>query len=130
MQIAFPPVDEYLTVAEIAETLKVNPQTVRNWIDRNEPKGIRVGARRVRVRRRDFDAFIESGGSEHDQVEPPVPASEGLAAAVQAAQQAIEAGSESDLLDALRGLAAESARLADELSGRRPAGGAKDDDRR
>ena len=28
--------DEFLTVAEIAAVLKVNAQTVRNWIDRGE----------------------------------------------------------------------------------------------
>ena len=83
-------------MAEIAETLKVNQQTVRNWIDRGELKGVRVGtAPRPEFRRHDFDDFIESGGSEHDQVEPPVPAGEGLAAAVQVAQQAIESGSNS-----------------------------------
>jgi excisionase family DNA binding protein len=46
--------DEFLTVAEIAELLKVNPQTVRNWIDRGELPAVRVGARRVRVRRSDL----------------------------------------------------------------------------
>ena len=25
--------DEFLTVAEVAETLKLNQQTIRNWID-------------------------------------------------------------------------------------------------
>lgn len=25
--------DEFLTVAEVAEILRVNPQTIRNWID-------------------------------------------------------------------------------------------------
>lgn len=40
-----------LTVAEIAEWLKVNPQTVRNWIGRGELRAMRVGSRRVRVRR-------------------------------------------------------------------------------
>ena len=41
--------DEYLTVAEIAARLKVNPQTVRNWIARRELRAARVGARRVRI---------------------------------------------------------------------------------
>jgi hypothetical protein len=26
------PMDEFLTVAEVAKILKVNPQTIRNWI--------------------------------------------------------------------------------------------------
>jgi excisionase family DNA binding protein len=50
--------EEFLTVMEIAETLKLNPQTVRNWIDRGELPAVRVGSRRVRVRQTDFDAFL------------------------------------------------------------------------
>ena len=44
---------------EVAEILKVNPMTVRNWITREELPALRVGTRRVRVRvrRTDFDAF-------------------------------------------------------------------------
>jgi hypothetical protein len=37
-------VDEYLTVAGIAEARKVNPQTARNRIDRGELKGVRIAA--------------------------------------------------------------------------------------
>jgi excisionase family DNA binding protein len=56
--------DEFLTVMEIAEQLKVNQQTVRNWIDRGELVGVRVSSRRVRVRRSDLDRFIsESSGA-------------------------------------------------------------------
>jgi uncharacterized protein YjcR len=36
--------DDYLTVAEIAALLKVNPQTVRNWISRDELRAVRVSA--------------------------------------------------------------------------------------
>ena len=58
--------DELLTVAEVAETLKLNAQTVRNMIDRGELPAIRVGSRRVRVQRSDLDAFlarrVEEGG--------------------------------------------------------------------
>jgi excisionase family DNA binding protein len=53
--------DEFLTVDEIAGLLKVNQQTVRNWIDRGELSAVRVGARRVRVRTSDLDAFIAAG---------------------------------------------------------------------
>lgn len=52
--------DEFLTVAEVAEILKLNPQTVRNWIDRGELPALRIG-RRVRIRRAEFDRFIEQG---------------------------------------------------------------------
>jgi len=52
--------DEFLTVAEIARILKLNQQTVRNWIDQGTLPALRVG-RRVRVRRSDFDALVERG---------------------------------------------------------------------
>jgi excisionase family DNA binding protein len=54
--------DEFLTVAEIAEILKINQQTVRNWIDQGMLPALHVG-RRVRVRRADFDVFLEDGYS-------------------------------------------------------------------
>jgi excisionase family DNA binding protein len=53
-------VDEYLTVAEVAETLKLNQQTVRNWIDQGRLPALRLG-RRVRIRREDFRALTEEG---------------------------------------------------------------------
>ncbi|MGH2869067.1 MAG: helix-turn-helix domain-containing protein [Solirubrobacteraceae bacterium] len=52
--------EEFLTVAEIANVLKLNQQTVRNWIDAGELPAVRVG-RRVRVKRSDFDRFVEQG---------------------------------------------------------------------
>jgi hypothetical protein len=35
--------DEFLTVAEVAAILKLNQQTVRNWIDRGTPPALHVG---------------------------------------------------------------------------------------
>jgi excisionase family DNA binding protein len=52
--------DEFLTVAEIAGILKLNQQTVRNWIDHGTLPALHVG-RRVRVRRSDFEALLERG---------------------------------------------------------------------
>jgi excisionase family DNA binding protein len=60
-----PSADSLLTVDEIARILKLNPQTVRNWIDRGYLGAIRIG-RRVRVPRAEFDRLIEesyTGGS-------------------------------------------------------------------
>ena len=54
--------DSFLTVAEVAETLKLNQQTVRNWIDRGELPAVRVG-RRVRIKRADFDRLLDEGYS-------------------------------------------------------------------
>ncbi len=53
--------DTFLTVAEIADLLKLNQQTVRNWIDRGELAAVRLGARRVRVRQSELDRFIAAG---------------------------------------------------------------------
>ena len=46
-----------MTVAEVAATLKLNQQTVRNWIDQGSLPAVRVG-RRVRIRRSDFDRLL------------------------------------------------------------------------
>lgn len=62
--------DEFLTVAEIAETLKLNPQTIRNWIDQGDLPAVRVGKRRVRIKRTDLDAFIASGSSSEELEHP------------------------------------------------------------
>jgi excisionase family DNA binding protein len=47
-----------LTVAEVANRLKVNQQTVRNWLIRGELCEVRVGPRRVRIRESDLEAFL------------------------------------------------------------------------
>jgi excisionase family DNA binding protein len=56
--------ESYLTVAEVATTLKLNQQTVRNWIDAGTLPALRVG-RRVRIKRSDFERLLEQsyGGS-------------------------------------------------------------------
>jgi excisionase family DNA binding protein len=54
--------DAFLTVAEVAELLKLNQQTVRNWIDQGALPALRVG-RRVRIRRADLDRLLESGST-------------------------------------------------------------------
>ena len=45
-----------MTVAEVAAILKLNQQTIRNWIDAGKLPALRIG-RRVRIRRADFDAL-------------------------------------------------------------------------
>jgi excisionase family DNA binding protein len=60
--------DEFLTVADVAATLKLNQQTVRNWIDQGSLPAFRVG-RRVRIRRSDFQRILDesySGGPASD----------------------------------------------------------------
>ncbi len=54
--------DEFLTVAEIAELLKLNQQTLRNWIEQGQLPAVRIG-RRVRIRRSDFERLVQEGYS-------------------------------------------------------------------
>jgi excisionase family DNA binding protein len=63
------PEDEFLTVAEIATILKMNPQTIRNWIDAGSLPAFHVG-RRVRVRRADFEALLARGHMGPDRSGP------------------------------------------------------------
>ena len=51
------PEESFLTVAEVAEMLKLNQQTVRNWIDQGSLPALRVG-RRVRIKRSDFERVL------------------------------------------------------------------------
>jgi excisionase family DNA binding protein len=54
--------DSFLTVAEVAEMLKLNQQTVRNWIDQGSLPAVRVG-RRVRIKRSDLERVLSEGYS-------------------------------------------------------------------
>jgi excisionase family DNA binding protein len=54
--------DTFLTVQEVAELLKLNPQTVRNWIDQGSMPAVRMG-RRVRIKRSDFDRVVAENTS-------------------------------------------------------------------
>ncbi len=73
--------DTFLTVFEIAELLKVNQQTVRNWIDAGSLPAVRIGSRRVRVRASDLDRFIAAGtsGASDERPQGPDEAADGEA---------------------------------------------------
>lgn len=64
--------EEFLTVAEVAELLKLNQQTVRNWIDQGSLPALKVG-RRVRIRRSDLERVLADGamGGEKPSSEGP-----------------------------------------------------------
>jgi excisionase family DNA binding protein len=49
---------EFLTVGDVADSLRVHPQTVRAWIARGDLRAIRIG-RTVRVRQADFQAMLK-----------------------------------------------------------------------
>jgi excisionase family DNA binding protein len=54
--------ESYLTVADVAELLKLNQQTVRNWITDGSLPAVRVG-RRVRIKRSDIERVLAEGYS-------------------------------------------------------------------
>ena len=58
-----PDLDELLTAEQVAQILKVKPDTVRSWIQAGSLRASRPGngarpGRKYRVRRADLDAFI------------------------------------------------------------------------
>lgn len=50
--------------------LKLNQQTIRNWIDAGQLPCVRIGQRRVRIKRSDFDRLIEHGGAAESRQNP------------------------------------------------------------
>jgi len=54
--------ETYWTVAELAERLRLNQQTLRNWIDQGSLPAVRIG-RRVRVLNSDFQRLVVGGGA-------------------------------------------------------------------
>jgi excisionase family DNA binding protein len=54
--------DEFLTVAEVATILRLNEQTIRNWIDQGQLPAVRIG-RRIRITRADLQHVIDRGSS-------------------------------------------------------------------
>ena len=122
--------DDYLTVAEIAARLKVNPQTVRNWITRHELRAVRVGARRVRILREDLDSFLAATDatplrdpSENERA--AIQQTEQLAAALQNARAALAADRNTDLAIALYTLIAAAEPLLDTRASQEPPAAAK-----
>jgi excisionase family DNA binding protein len=61
--------ESFLTVAEVAALLKLNQQTVRNWIDQGSLPALKVG-RRVRIRRSDFERLLADSSLGAPSAEP------------------------------------------------------------
>lgn len=70
--------EEFLTVAEVAERLKITQQSVRNWVADGKLPALRVG-RRVRVLRSDFDRLIATSERRVGATPEPAPAANGEA---------------------------------------------------
>jgi len=51
--------DEYLTIREVRDLLKVSDRTVRRWIERGSLPALKIG-RSVRIRRADIDRPVEA----------------------------------------------------------------------
>src|ERR1022692_2924026 len=112
------PADELLTVQEVADQLRVNQQTVRNWITDGKLAAIRVGSRRVRIRRGDFDALLGKPrtGERRPEVDPDGERA-ALGQALDQARSAVDGGDDDDddLSTALRAVVQAAQRLADSL---------------
>jgi excisionase family DNA binding protein len=61
--------DPWLTVAETADELRVNPATVRLWVSKGTLPAKRAGRRKLLIRRSDLDRMLEV-----TKGEPPAPA--------------------------------------------------------
>lgn len=55
--------DRLLTVAQVAERLQANPETVRRWLRQGRLPGVQLGGDRLgwRVRESDIEAFVQGG---------------------------------------------------------------------
>lgn len=62
--------DPWLTLAEIADELRVNPATVRLWVSKKQLKASRAGVRKWIVRRSDLDRMLaETNASADDALD-------------------------------------------------------------
>ena len=48
----------YYTIEEIANMLKVNPESVRRWVRSGKMKAIKLGGKYIRVEATNLDDFI------------------------------------------------------------------------
>jgi excisionase family DNA binding protein len=60
--------DPWLTLAEIAAELRVNPATVRQWVSKGQLKASRAGVRKWIVRRSDLDHMLAETNSSADDI--------------------------------------------------------------
>jgi excisionase family DNA binding protein len=105
--------DEFLTVAQVAELLQLNPQTIYNMVDRGELPAVRVGSRRVRIRRADLEEFIAAGAERPK----PSPQRAGFDTALSVAAKALKRGDRAHTVEALRSLSEAALGLAAEIEG-------------
>jgi excisionase family DNA binding protein len=60
--------EEWLTIEEIAEELRVSEETVRRWIRTKQLKALSIG-RGYRIRRKDYEDFLHRRSTEIEDTE-------------------------------------------------------------
>ena len=64
------PDDPWLTLAEIAEELRMSPATIRSWISKGTLRAMRPGKRKLLVRRSELDRMLRGEDMDGPDVEP------------------------------------------------------------
>lgn len=67
------PDDPWLTLAEIAEELRMSPATIRSWISKGTLRAMRAGQRKWLVRRSELDRMLRGEDVEDAPSPPPDP---------------------------------------------------------
>jgi excisionase family DNA binding protein len=70
------PEDPWLTLAEIAEELRMSPATIRSWVSNGTLRAMRPGKRKLLVRRSELDRML-AGQDMYDPDEPDARPPEG-----------------------------------------------------
>jgi len=106
--------DPLLTVEDVARVLKMNGQTIRNYIDAGTLPAVRVGGRRVRIRQSALEDFLAAGAA----AAPPrqTPPLGDLANAVAESTAALNGQDRAEVARALNALADAARKLAEEVS--------------
>lgn len=71
------PEDPWLTLAEIADELRMSPATIRSWISKGTLQAMRAGQRKWLVRRSELDRMLRGEDFEDIPSPPPVPRKSG-----------------------------------------------------
>ena len=58
---------EWMTVKEIADTIRVHPSTVREWIRSGRLKAAKFGKKDYRIKREDYEKFLEKRRTAQDE---------------------------------------------------------------
>jgi excisionase family DNA binding protein len=64
------PDDPWLTLAEIADELRMSPATIRSWISKGTLQAMRPGKRKLLVRRSELDRMLRGENMDGPDVEP------------------------------------------------------------